>query len=116
MVPTTALYTPEELKTSLTYNEAFLRGNCQDGLNVRLDGSDDFYIAWHPFDPVTPGGWESARLSMVQGLLPHIRQFVRVQRALGKAAALGASLTALLDNTQIGVIQLGPAGADCGGQ
>ena len=57
VVHTPALYIPQELKTSPTYNEAFPRWHCQDGLNVRLDGSDDSHIAWHPFDPVTPGGW-----------------------------------------------------------
>ena len=43
---------------------------------------------------------------MVRGLLPHIRQFVRVRRALIKAEARGASVTALLDNTRGGVIHL----------
>ena len=106
VVHTTTLYTAEELKTSLTYNEAFLQGNAQEGLNVRLDGSDDFYIAWHPLDPVTPGGWGSSQLTMIKGLLPYIRQFVRVRRALVGAEALGASVTDLLDNTRVGVIHL----------
>ena len=106
VVHTTELYTAEELKTSPTYNDAFLRGECQDGLNVRLDGPDGTHIAWHPMNPVTSGGWGSAQLTMVQALLPHIRQFVRVRHALAKAEALGASLTALLDTTQIGIIHL----------
>ena len=33
------LYTSEELKTSRTYNEAFLRSKYQNGLNVLLDGA-----------------------------------------------------------------------------
>ena len=40
VVPTAALYTAQELRTSPTYNEAFLRGHSQDGLNIRLDGPD----------------------------------------------------------------------------
>ena len=110
VVHTPALYTPQELKTSPTYNEAFPRWHCQDGLNVRLDGSDDSHIAWHPFDPVTPGGWESSQLTLVKGLLPHIRQFVRIRQALAKAEALGASMTALLDTSRIGVICLDRSG------
>ena len=106
VVHTTELYTTEELKTSLTYNEAFLQGSCQNGLNVRLDGSDDFYICWHPLNPVASGGWGSAQLAMVKALLPHIRQFVRIRRALVKAETRGAALTALLDNTRVGVIHL----------
>ena len=106
VVPTTALYTPQDLKTSLTYNEAFRRGDCQDGLNVRLDGSADFYICWHPMNPVASGGWGSSQLAMVKELLPHIRQFVRVRQTLVKAEARGASLSTLLDNTRVGVIHL----------
>ncbi len=110
VVHTSALYIPQELKTSPTYNEAFPRWHCQDGLNVRLDGSDDSHIAWHPFDPVTPGGWESSQLTLVKGLLPHIRQFIRIRQALAKAEALGASMTALLDTPRIGVICLDRSG------
>ena len=57
-------------------------------------------------DPVTPGGWESSQLMLIKGLLPHLRQFVRVQQTLAKAEALGASMTGLLDNPRVGVIHL----------
>ena len=43
---------------------------------------------------------------MLTGLLPHLRQFVRIRQALAQAEALGASLTALLDTPRIGVICL----------
>ena len=43
---------------------------------------------------------------MIERLLPHIRQFVRVRQALVGAHALGASLAELLDNTMAGVIYL----------
>ena len=106
VVHTRDLYAPQELQTSLTYNEAFLRGNCQDGLNVRLDGLDGSRISWCPCDSVVPGGWGSSQLALIKGLLPHIRQFVQVWQVLDKAEALGATVTALLDNTRVGVIQL----------
>ena len=106
VVPTPALYTSQELKTSPTYNEAFLRGNSQNGLNIRLLEPDGSHIAWHPHDPVVPGGWGAAQLTMVKALMPHIRQFVHIRQALAKAEALGASLSALLDNTRVGIIYL----------
>ena len=42
----------------------------------------------------------------MKGLLPHIRQFVRVRQAMVNAEAVGVSVTDLLDNTGVGVIQL----------
>ena len=110
VVPIPELYTAEELKTSPTYNEALRRFGSQDGLNVRLDGPDGSHIIWAIADPVTPDGWAAPQLSLLKGLLPHIRQFVRVQQALAKAEALGASVTDLLDNPRIGVIHLGRRG------
>ncbi len=106
LVHVTELYTAEELQTSPTYNEAMLRLNAQDGLNVRLAEPDGSHISWVTADPVSQNGWESSQLTMVKALLPHIRQFVRVRRALAKAEAPIASLTALLDRTQIGIIHL----------
>ena len=38
LVHVTTLYTAQELKTSVTYNEALALGHAQDGLNVRLAG------------------------------------------------------------------------------
>ena len=46
LVHITDLYTAEELKTSLTYNEAMLRGQYQDSLNVRLAGLNGSYMTW----------------------------------------------------------------------
>ncbi len=106
VVHITDLYTAEELQISPTYNEMLPRLNAQDSLNVRLDESDSFHIAWDIADPVTPGGWASSQLALIKGLLPHIRQFVRVRQALASAEAQGASTIALLDNTRIGVIHL----------
>ena len=106
LVHLTDLYTEQELKTSRTYNEFAYRNSCQDGLSVRLDGPEGSHISWVTADPVAPAGWGSAQLATIKRLLPYIRQFVRVRQALGGAGALGASLTALLDNTRLGVIHL----------
>ena len=106
LVHVTDLYTAEELQTSPTYNEALPRGNAQDSLNVHLDGLDGSSIGWSLNDPVTANGWESSQVTLIKGLLPHFRQFVRVQQTLGKAEALGASVTELLDNHRVGVIHL----------
>ncbi len=79
-------------------------------MNIRLDGPAGSHIAWFPFDPVASGGWGSPQLALITGLLPHLRQFVRIRQALAQAEALGASLTALLDTPRIGVICLDQRG------
>ena len=100
------LYTAEELKTSPTYNEILLRAGMQDGLNVRLPGLDGSHIGWGLNDPVDSEGWGASRIAMVQRLLPHIQQFVRVRQALVRAEARSTTVTALLDNPRIGVLEL----------
>ena len=106
LVPIAELYTPKELKSSPAYNEALARGGYQNGLNVRLDARDGSSIVWTLAGPATSGAWESARLRLAERLLPHIRQFVLVRQTLAGADALGVSLTALLDNSRIGVLHL----------
>ena len=105
LVHITELYTAEELQTSPTYNEMMPRTRMQDSVNVRLDGPAGSHITWVSNDPVT-GGWAAPQRMLLQGLLPHIRQFVRVRQALSSAGAQGVSETALLDNTRVGVIHL----------
>ena len=100
------LFTREELKTSVTYNEGLRRFESRNGLNVRLDGPRGSRIVWALADPVDANGWTSARVDMVARLLPHLRQYVRVRSALAEAGALGASASELLDTTRVGVIQL----------
>ncbi len=110
ITPIVDLFTESELKTSPTYNEAFPRYDIQHGLNVRLDGPGGSHIAWGIRDSVDPDGWSSSQIAMVAGMLPHIRQYVRVRSALAEARALGASVIELLDNTLLGVIQLDGGG------
>ena len=106
VVHITDLYTAKELKTSPAYNESVARANAQNGLNVRLDGPDGSDLCLVFADPVTSGGWESSQLAMVTRLLPHLRQFVRVRRALVGTDALVASVTDLLDASRLGIIHL----------
>ena len=100
------LYTEEELKTSVAYNELLARGHARDSINVRLDGPNGSRIVWVVNDPVDGDGWPSARLDSIRRLLPHIRQTVSVQQALAGAGALGASLAKLLETTGLGIVQL----------
>lgn len=100
------LYTDEEKKTSLVYNEAMSRADAQNSLHVRLDGPGGTDIGWVICDPSGPNGWESGQIDMIQRLLPHIRQFVFVRDVVAGADALGSSLTQLLETNWIGVIQL----------
>ena len=106
LVHVTDLLTAEELKTSRTYNEAFARAHYQDSLNVRLDGPDGSHISWGLGDPVASDGWGSSQITMVRRLIPHIRQFVCVRQALIRAEARSSTVTTLLDNPRIGVLEL----------
>ena len=100
------LYTENEMKTSVVYNEALPRSDTSDSRNVRLDGPHGSRIAWAIADSVDGDGGSSAQVVTIKRLLPHLRQFVRVRQALVDARALGSSLIALLENTRRGVIQL----------
>ena len=100
------LLTEHELQTSRTYNELLRRHHSKDGLHVRLDVAEGIHLTWSLSDPVKAGGWGGSEVSLVEGLLPHLRQFVRVRQALVDAEALGATAAGLLDNAQIGVIHL----------
>ena len=101
-----SLFGEDELKTSALYNELMPRTDTRDSLNVRLDGPDGSRIVWTIADPVGGDGWSSARVETIEGLLPHLRQFVRVRQALVDAQALGASMAELLDTVRTGVVQL----------
>ena len=105
-VPITDLYTAEELQTSLAYNEGLRRLRGQQSMISRLDGPHGGNITWISYDPVSSHGWASSQLALIKGLLPHIRQFVRVRQALVSAEALDMAETGLLDNTRLGVIHL----------
>ena len=73
---------------------------------MRLDGPRDSRIVLTVAGPLDRDGWSQAQLRPLQQLLPHLRQYVRVRQALVDANALGASFSALLENTRTGVVQL----------
>lgn len=100
------LYTAAEWKTSPTPNELLRRSSGRNGLNVRMDGPEGCSIGWAVADSTDPTGWGSDSLALIERLLPHLRQFVRVRQALAKTDALRAPLTHLLDNALIGVLFL----------
>lgn len=106
ITPVRTLFSEEERKTSLVYNEFLPDTESLDGFNVRLDGPDGMGIVVVFNDPVDRDEWTSERVETIGRLLPHIRQFVRVRQALVDARALGASLFALFDNVRSGIIQL----------
>ena len=106
LVHVSQLYTDEEKKSSVAYNEVLALGHSRDSLNVRLDGPEGSRIVWSPADPVDAEGWSSARVGTVRRLLPHLRQYVRVRQALVDARALGASAIELLENRRLGIIRL----------
>ncbi|MDE0380967.1 MAG: hypothetical protein OXI20_17180 [Rhodospirillales bacterium] len=67
-------------------------------------------MVWALSNPVGGDGWGSAQIELVERLLPHVRQFVRVRQALAAAAALGSGLSGLLDGGRLGVVQLDRGG------
>ena len=110
------LYTAEELKSSPAYNEALPRGDCQDGLRVRLHGPDSSRIAWNLGDPVDSVGWAASRIAMVTELARHVRQFVGIRQALVRAGARTRDRDRPARQFAGRRRSSGPARADPGGQ
>ena len=106
LTPVPSLFSEDEMKTSVVYNDLLPRTDTRDGFNVRLDGPDGSRIVWGLADPVEGDGWSAAQVETIEGLLPHLRQLVRVRQALVNAGALGASMAEQLANVWTGVIHL----------
>ena len=80
----------QDLANSVMYNEAMPRFGFQNGLNVRMDGpSFQSRIIFGIADPIEANEWSSGQLDLIQRLLPHIRQFVRMRLALIESGVLG---------------------------
>ena len=86
-------------------NELLRRARA-DGLNIRVTGPDGPHTLWALAKPATACSLKPEQITMIKRLLPHLRQFLRVRQALVGDAALGASLSRVLDNVRIGVLCL----------
>ena len=104
------LFTDEEKKTSAVYNEALPMGEMENSLGVRLAGPNGSRILWYLGDPTEGDGWSFEQTDMIERLLPHLRQYVRVRQVLADMGGLKASLATLLDHGATGVIQLNRRG------
>ena len=104
------LYTEDELKTSVAYNEGLARLGGQNGLQTQMRGPDGTRIGWVISDPDRSRVWESAQVRFMERLLPHIQRSVIIRQTLAAAEALGTGLAGLLDNDRIGVVQLDRGG------
>ena len=104
------LYTETELKESPAYNEGWGLCHGRNGLVARLDGLDGLRLVWAVADPAAGVGWRPAQLQMVESLLPHVWQFVRIRQALAGANSLNVGVAGLLCNSGIGVLQLDRGG------
>ena len=109
LVHVSELFTETALKTSVAYNEGWRLLRAQNGINVCFEEPDGLHTFWGIGDPVG-GGWQSAQVDLVESLVPHVRQTVRVRQALAAADALGSGLAGLLDNDRIGAVQLDRGG------
>ena len=106
VVRTADLFSEEERRTSIAYNESAPRYEYDNGLSVRLDGPGGSRILWGMANPIDSDGWTPSRVEMFARFFPHLRQYVRVRSALADAGALGASAIELLTRTRMGVVQL----------
>ena len=104
------LYTAEELKTSVAYNEGLPRGKAQDCITLRLDGPQGSRIVWQIHDPVGGDGWTSKRIDRIRSLVPHMVNCWNVREVLAGMGALGGTLLDLLELSGFRVIQLSRTG------
>lgn len=109
LVPTSDLYTAEERETSPTYTELMGQTDMQGGLHARLDVPDGLQIVW-ALGESTGRGWTTGQFDLIEKLMPHLRYFASVRQVLADAQALARSLTGLLEDRRICVIQLDRTG------
>lgn len=101
------LYTDEEQKSSATFNEFRRAHQSQHGFFGAAHGLDGCRTVISFGNSTEREGWGHDQIRLIQRLAPHMLQFARVRRAMAEARALGASLAELLENRQLGIIQLG---------
>ena len=104
------LFTPAEKRNSLMYNEFQPKYDCRDQMAVVVDRPSDERpghgcLFWTMANG--EAGWEPDKLERIRGLLPHIRQAVRVRQELAAAEARAhADVSALLEDTPLGAVFL----------
>ena len=109
------LFTPAEKRTSLMYNGFQPKYDCRDQVAVVVDRSSDerrrnSVLMWTMANGESQ--WEPDKLKRIRGLLPHIRQAVRVRQELAAAEARAyADVSALLEQTSLGTVFLDRHGA-----
>ena len=104
------LYTDQEKKTSVVYNELRRPNETENGLYVGLDGLDGGAVVLSLGNSTEDGSWGHGQIRTIRRLAPHLRHFARVRHAMANAGALSASLTALLENGRSGFVQLNGRG------
>ena len=109
------LFTTAEKRTSPMYNEFQPKYDCRDQLAVVVDRRsderpDDGCLVWNMANGAAQ--WEPDNLKRIRGLLPHIRQAVRVRQELVAAEAHAyADVSGLLEHASTGVVFLNRRGA-----
>ena len=104
------LFTTDEKRTSPMYNEFQPKYDCRDQLAVVVDRRsaerpDDGCLVWLMANGAAQ--WEPGNLKRIRGLLPHIRQAVRVRQELVAAEAHAyTDVSALLEHASSGVVFL----------
>ena len=108
------LFTTAEKRTSPMYNEFQPKYDCRDQLAVVVDRRsverpDDGCLLWLMANDAAE--WEPDKLKRIRGLLPHIRQAVRVRQELVAAEAHAyADVSELLEQASSGVLFLNRRG------
>ena len=104
------LYTEQERKTSVTYNDCLPRIGSNNQLLARLakPGRDGYHLDSDPSPQA--GDWPAAHVVLLQALLPHIHHALDVHHALVSAEVARPTLAGLLDTRQIGAIFLDQRG------
>ncbi len=104
------LYTREEKRTSAAYNRFRRVHNTEKGLFMGIDGLEGCGMLMSFGNSAAREGWGQDQIRTIGRLVPHVRQFARVKRALADARASNASLGDLLDNRRLGLIQVDRCG------
>ena len=104
------LYTHEEKKTSAAYNRFRRVHNTENGLFMGIDGLEGCGMLMSFGNSTVREGWGKDQIRTIGRLVPHVRQFARVKRALADARATSASLGDLLDSKRLGLIQVDRSG------